>query len=168
MVYENLIEARGGYVTSLNEPAVWQGQLSFEIRNQAQRVLSEAYKKVSLEKVIAQNNIEPERLVKWLNEKMLEAKPDVDDCGGGSRLLVGMPELTTDDSLEDLLQKQFDIQGSPIRGTHGNFVMCFEAEDLSLANVAYRLLQARPDAIELVKRIHTRNDVDWTTLDDLL
>jgi hypothetical protein len=30
------------------------------------------------------------------------------------------------------------------------------------------LLQARPDAIELVKRIHTRTDVKWTTLDDLL
>jgi serine/threonine protein kinase len=126
LVYENLIESRGGYVASLNEPAVWQGQLSFEIRNQAQRVLSEAYKKISLEKIIAQHNIEPERLVKWLNEKMLDARPEVNDCGGGSRLLVGMPELTEDDSLEKLLQKQFDVQGCPIRGTQGSFVMCLK------------------------------------------
>ena len=47
-------------------------------------------------------------------------------------------------------------------------MICFEGEEIALANVAFRLLEARPDAIELVKRIHTRNDVEWSTLDDLL
>ena len=76
--------------------------------------------------------------------------------------------LSSKSLIPKLLEKQFSVKGCTINGTQGNFVLCFEGEDISLANVAYRLLEARPDAIELVKRIQTRNDIEWTTLDDLL
>lgn len=168
LVYDNLIKDRGGFIDALGESAVWQGQLAFEIRTQAQRVLADAYKKSSIKTVVANHGIEPERLAKWLNQKMLEAKPEINNCGGATRLLVGAPELTEDSDMAEMLQKQFNVNGCQIRGTQGNFVMCFEGEDISLANVAYRLLEARPDAIELVKRLQTRSDVEWVTLDDLL
>lgn len=167
-VYESTIKERGGYLKLLNEPAVWQNQLPGQIRTAAQRVLADAFKKISLDKVITQNSIEPERFAKWLNDKMLNARPLVDDCGGATRLLVGLPVLSSKSVIPDLLEKQFSVKGCTINGTQGNFVLCFEGEDISLANVAYRLLETRPDAIELVKRIQTRNDVDWKTLDDLL
>jgi hypothetical protein len=167
-VYESLVKERGGYLDILNEPSVLQNQLPVEIRLAAQRVLADAYKKVSLENVITKNNVGPEQLVKWLSERIREARPQVDDCGGASRLMIGIPALSGDSILPSILEKQFNAKSATIKGTQGNFVICFEGEDIALANVAFRLLEARPDAIELVKRIHTRNDVEWSTLDDLL
>jgi hypothetical protein len=167
-VFESMIKESGGYLKLLNEPAVWQNQLPKQIRTAAQRVLADSNKKISLDKVIAQNSVEPERFAKWLNEKMCDARPLVDNCGGASRLMIGMPALSSKSVIPELLEKQFSVKGCTINGTQGNFVLCFEGEDISLASVAYRLLETRPDAIELVKRIQTRNDVDWKTLDDLL
>ena len=93
----------------------------------------------------------------------------IDDCGGASRILIGLPILSTEEStLPELMKVQFAVPTIPINGTLGNVVICFEGEDVSLASVAYRLLESRPDAIELVKRLHTRNDVNWSTLNDLL
>ena len=161
-------ESGGGFVRLLDLPELQDDQLVEEIRATAQQVVGETYRKISLEEVIVQNNIEPERLVKWLNEMMVEATPGINDCGGVSRILIGLPELSDDQCLAQLLERQFSIRGCPIRGTQGNLVVCFETESLGFAEVAFRLLRCRPDAIELVKRIHSRNDVDWTTLDDLL
>lgn len=167
-VYESMVKDRGGYLEMLSDPSDQKNQLSAQIRMSAQGVLADAYRKVSLDKVIKQNNVGPEQLAKWLNERVCEARPQVDSCGGGSRLMIGLPELSDDSILPDMLEQQLNLKSSTIKGTQGNFVICFEAEDVVLANVAFRLLEARPDAIELVKRIHTRNDIQWTTLDDLL
>ena len=66
------------------------------------------------------------------------------------------------------MEHHFHMKQKAINGTYGNFVICFECEDVSLASVAFRLLEDRPDAVELVKRLHTRNDIQWSTLADLL
>jgi len=167
-IFESFVKERGGYLKMLQDPSMWNQGLSKEVRNSIQKVLNDAYKKISLESVVIKNNVSPEKLVKWLNAKVIDARPQVDSCGGNSRLMIGLPALSTDSILPAMLEKQFHLKGSPISGTAGSFVLCFEAEDVSFANVAFRILETRPDAIELVKRIQTRNDVDWTTLDDLL
>lgn len=167
-VYESIAHERGGFLKMLNEHSIWNQTLAKEIRGSVQLVLGDAFKKISLESVIEKAGVGPEQLLKWLNGKISEARPILDSCGGKSRLLIGLPALSTNSVLPTILQNQFNLIGRPISGTSGNFVLCFEAEDVSFANVAFRLLEARPDAIELVKRIHTRKDVDWTTLDDLL
>ena len=139
-----------------------------EVSKQAQRVLADAYKKLSLDQVLAENSVPPEQLAKWLNDQMRRASPNVNDCGGGTRLLIGIPSLSEDNSLETTLSKQFELQACTIRGTDGSFTFCFEGEGVGLANVAYRLLQERPDVLELVKRIPTRCDVECKSLNDLL
>lgn len=169
LVYENLILERGGYLEAMASQSCWYHRLPGAIRSAAQQVLADAYKKMSLEKVIVKNNVRLEQLVKWLDEKIKQARPVIDDCGGASRILIGLPILSTEEStLPELMKVQFAVPTIPINGTLGNVVICFEGEDVSLASVAYRLLESRPDAIELVKRLHTRNDVNWSTLNDLL
>ena len=152
----------------LNNPSIWNERLAKEFRDSVQKVLSNAFKKVSLESVIIQNNIGPDQLIRWLSEKINDAKPRLDSCGGNSRLMIGLPLFSSESMLSEMLEKQFQLKGSELKGTSGNFVLCCEAEEVSFANVAFHLLEARPDAIELVKRIHTRKDVSWTTLNDLL
>ena len=168
LVYESLIAPLGGYNRAMNLNLLWQGSLKDEIVKQSHRVLADAYKKISLGKILAENNVQPEVFAKWLSDRMQEARPRVDDCGGGTRLLIGMPALSEDASLVTMVENHFGVEGCPVHGTEGSFVVCFESEGVGLANVAFRLLQARPDATDLVKRIHTRTDVQWTSLDDLL
>ncbi len=167
-VYESFAKENGGFRQMLESPSVRHDRLVKEVRDSTQKVLSNAFRKVSLESVITQHNIGPEQLVKWLNNKIVDAQPKLDSCGGSSRLLIGLPSLSEGSLLPEMLDKQFQLKGCDLKGTAGNFVLCFEVEDVSFANVAFRLLEARPDAIELVKRIQTRKDIEWTTLDDLL
>jgi len=168
LVYDALISDYGGYASALESASLWQNKLQTEISKQAQRVLAEAYKKLSLDQVLAEHSVPPELLAQWVNDQMRQASPKVNDCGGGTRLMIGMPSLSEDNSLETILAKQFELKASTLRGTDGSFAFCFEGEGVGLANVAFRLLQERPDALELVKRIQTRSDIQWKTLDDLL
>ena len=168
LVYDSLISEYGGYAVAYESASFWQKELQVEVARQSQRVLAEAYKKLSLDQVLADHSIPPEVLVKWLNDQIQQARPNVSDCGGGTRLLIGMPSLSENNSLESMLATQFELDARVIRGTDGSFAFCFEGEGVGLANVAFRLLQERPDALELVKRIQSRSDVKWTTLDDLL
>ena len=168
LVYDSLISDYGGYKNALESSALWQNQLKAQVSKQAERVLADAYKKLSLDQVLAENSVPPEQLAQWLNDQMQQASPNVSDCGGGTRLMIGIPSLSEDNSVETMLAKQFELQACKIRGTDGCFTFCFEGEGVGLANVAYRLLQERPDALELVKRIPTRCDVEWKSLNDLL
>ena len=167
-VFNSLIEDRGGYVESLNQASVWQYRLPNEIRTAAQRVLADAYRKLCLDEIAVDGNVAPEQMIKWINQKISIAGPEINDCGGAMRMLLGFPMFSKSSSLVQLLQHHFHLKHKPIQGTLGNFVLCFECEDVSLASVAFRLLEDRPDAVELVKRLHTRNDIKWLSLADLL
>ncbi|MGI9497113.1 MAG: protein kinase domain-containing protein [Mariniblastus sp.] len=167
-VYQSLIRDWGDYVSVFNDASLMRSQLPQQIRSSAQQVLTNAYKKVSLDDVVQKENIGPEQLVKWTKDRIREARPKVDDCGGTCRLMVGMPALSGESMLPKILESKFKLKNCAVNGTQGNFVLCFEGEDVPLANVAFRLLESQPDAPELVRRINTRNDIDWSTLDELL
>ena len=167
-VYSSLIEDRGGFAESLNQSSVWQHRLPGEIRTAAQRVLADAYQKLCLDEITVQAGIAPEQLISWLNHKISAARPEVDNCGGSMRMILGLPTFSKADAVLQLMENHFHLKQKPINGTYGNFVICFECEDVALASVAFRLLEDRSDAVELVKRLHTRNDIQWSSLADLL
>lgn len=167
-VYESLIRDRGGYIESLNESSVWQHRLPGEIREAAQRVLADAYQKLCLDDIVVNCKVKPEQLIRWLNEKLTAARPEINNCGGAMRLMLALPTFSQSSHVAELIESHFHMKQKSINGTYGNFVLTFECEDVSLASVAFRLLEDRPDAIELVKRIHTRSDIEWTSLADLL
>ena len=167
-VYSSLIQDRGGFAESLNLSSVWQHRLPGEIRIAAQRVLADAYQKLCLDKITLEANVAPEQLISWLNHKISVARPEVNNCGGSQRMMLGLPTFSEANAVVHLVENHFQMKQKAIKGTYGNFVICFECEDVSLASVAFRLLEDRPDAVELVKRIHSRSDIEWTSLADLL
>ncbi len=167
-VYQTLVANRGGFLKVLNEATCWQKHLPAAIRMATRSVLADSLKKISLDKIVAENQITGEQLLRWLNEMLNLARPRVSHCGGGSRALVGLPQKSETTSLVPVIESQFSVSSTQINGTTGELIFCFEGEDISLANVAYRLLEQRPDATQLAKRIHTRNDIQWTTLDDVM
>lgn len=167
-IYNSLIKDRGGYTESLNQTSVWQHRLPSVIRNAAQSILTDAYQKLCLDDIIVDQRVAPEQLINWLNQKVAGAMPEMNNCGGAMRLMLGLPRFSTADAVLHLMEHHFHTKQKAINGTCGNFVICFECEDVSLASVAFRLLEDRPDAVELVKRLHTRNDIEWSSLADLL
>ena len=49
----------------------------------------------------------------------------------------------------------------------GDFVLCYEVEQLSLTQVAVTLIDGRRDYAEYAERLHTRTDLGWSRLPDL-
>ena len=167
-VYHSLIGPEGGFKQVMTEYAVLRYNLPSQMRAAAQQVICNANEKLSVQEMILENDIAPEQLFQWISALVNAAKPLVADCGGSMSLLVGQPTHAGPSQIPKLIETNCRIKNASIHGTDGKIAICFEAEDISLAAVAYRLLTKRPDAVELVKRIHTRDDIDWTSLDDLL
>jgi hypothetical protein len=156
------------FLEILSDSINWQKTLPEIIRKAAQSVLSNAFKKISIDSVISKNNIQPAALKSWLNEQLTEATPFVTDCGGSATLLLGQPRLASKSVLPQIIADCFDVSLKEISGTTGDFVMCFEAERILLANLAFSILKDAPEATEIAKRVASRDDIDWTSLDDLL
>ncbi len=166
-IHENLIIERGGFLNALNETTVIRTSLPLELRYASGRVLADTYRKLSIDQVILEHDLSPDQLTSWLNCQMNHARPNVSECGGGTRVMIGLPVHSSDSKIPDIIQEQFEVKPTSVAGTSGDFVICFEGEDVSLANVAFRLMEQRPDAEDLSKRIQTRNDIDWSSLGDL-
>lgn len=168
IIYHSLIVPEGGFQHVLTDYSILRYNLPSRMRAAAQEVICNVNESLSIENMIRENEIAPEQLFQWMSTLINEAKPLVNDCGGRMRLLVGQPVYSGESRIPKLIEMNCRLKSAAINGTDGKIAICFEADDLSLASVAYRLLVKRPDAVELVKRIHTRDDVDWTSLDDLL
>ena len=167
-VYHSLVYPEGGFQHVMTDYSVIRYNLPNQMRAAAQQVICHANEKLSIDDMIRDNDIAPEQLFQWMTDLIKEATPLVNDCGGKMKMLVAQPRHSDTSQLPKLIETNCRLKNAAISGTDGKISLCFEAEDLSLAAVAFRLLAKRPDAVELVKRIHTRDDIDWTSLDDLL
>jgi len=167
-VYSSLIEPEGGYQHTLTDYSILRYNLPNELRAAAQQVICHFHEALSIEDMIRENDIAPEQLFQWLNGLINNAKPLVNDCGGKMSLLIALPLRSGESRLPKLVETNCKLKNAAINGTDGKVVVCFEADDVSLGAVAFRLLAKRPDAVELVKRIHTRSDVTWSSLEELL
>ena len=83
-------------------------------------------------------------------------------------MIVATPNSAQSPEIVDLIQEQMGAQSVATDGTFGEIIAVVEEENVSLAEIAFGLLQTRSDCMSLAKRIHTRSDVNWTTLEDLL
>ncbi|MEM7456213.1 MAG: tubulin-like doman-containing protein [Planctomycetota bacterium] len=167
-VYIKFVKTYGGFRRVLADKNCINKHLPHVIDEAVKQVLTDEYRRISFDDVIARSNLVPDVLFKWLNERLNSARPAVSQCGGGNRLLVATPAKAKKSCLGTLIENQFSVKPRMVQGTCGDIVMCFEGQQIPLASVAFRLLEERPDAVQLTRRIHTRSDVDWSTLDDLL
>jgi len=63
-----------------------------------------------------------------------------------------------------------ELNETPSAATNnsGDFVICYEIEQMSLTQAAVTLIDGRRDFAEFADRLHTRTDVDWANLPDLV
>ena len=165
-VQTGLIGPSGGIFGVASNASKLRQRLPDAIQDAAKTVLGQAFREISIDQVISENRFSLDMIRSWLREQIDRARPNA-DCGGGLRMLAGLPLRQDESSLPELIAESFSLKLSAINGTPGDVVICFEGEGIELANVAYRLLQSAPNAMELVPRIHARTDVEWSSLNDL-
>lgn len=167
-VQSTLIEPAGGFFNVANSTANLRQRLPECIRFAAQKILGQAFRQISIENVIRKNNFSEDLVCKWIDEQVNAARPSTAECGGGLRMLIGLPSKSGESQVADLIRASLKLDLVSIPGTAGDVVFCFEGEGIPLPNVAYHLLQYGPEAMELVPRIHSRTDVEWSGLADLV
>jgi hypothetical protein len=91
----------------------------------------------------------------------LDASPP--QCGHGRHLLVAIPAQWPNRALETEVERA--LPDAAIVRTHvPRPIVLYEATGLSLPQVAARLTEYRPDAIDAATRLHSRNDINWAPL----
>ena len=102
-----------------------------------------------------------------LAESLASANPRLMRCGGAKRLLVMLPNGSTNVQPLKILHEQMNETPSVAQNSDGDFILCYEVEQISLTQVAVTIIDGRQDYAEFANRFHTRTDVDWSTLPDI-
>jgi hypothetical protein len=84
-------------------------------------------------------------------------------CGHTRRLVAvapaSQPQVWPAEPVGDMAAPR-DVVAANVRSPF----LLYEADGLSLAHVAQKLVESRPDAAEAAHRLHIRNDVEWQKL----
>lgn len=144
-------------------------QLLPEIIASAQSGVSQLMKNVDIDDLIRRSGISRDDLTSWIGEKLNQAIPNaLNLCGGKARLLLGIPSSSKGAALVEFIKKSFDHRPTTVAATSGDILFCYEGSDVSISNIAHSLLEERPDCANYIERLHTRLDVEWTKLTDVV
>lgn len=142
-------------------------KLASALAQASQASVTHAMTEVDIDQLIRNSRMQPTELAAWIHRQLKSACPHALDHGGKTRLMLGLPESTTSSRLPAFILKKFGQEPTMIPGTKGDVIMAYEVADVPLANIAFGLLEERPDCGEYVSRLHTRLDVEWSRLTDI-
>jgi hypothetical protein len=89
------------------------------------------------------------------------AKPKVQNVGGGQRVLAVIPEAASAASWKSLLQNEFGAGVSACSTRTEDVSVICETEGISIPAAVDALTHMRPHVLELAGRLHSRHDVPW-------
>ena len=157
-----------GFMETMQNSVALQTQLPATIRSVARSVMWRELKQLCIDELLSTKRVTEQDTKQWLGDLLNTAAPFVTDCGGASTLLLAHPRHSRPSRLPEFIHNTFDTKALGFPATCGSVVACFEVEGILLANFAFTILKDAPEATELAKRIHTRDDIKWTSLKDLL
>lgn len=167
-IEDSFLRENGGLSGVLSDGAFLIHDLPARIQESAQAVIVAELKDVSIDDTIRASGLDRDQLVAWTGERLAMTAPHLMmKCGGALRLMLGVPEHTAETVYAGLLSENLDVHPNTIPSTCGDLVFCYEVEQIPVTNIAYALLECRPDCADFVSRLHTRNDVDWCQLTDV-
>jgi hypothetical protein len=120
-------------------------------------------KEISIAPVVLDASLTAERQAERLRACVDAARPRLTDCGGSQHLLAIVPKNSAGSALHDAVS-QLDPPATLVNDSDADLVFCYEVQDLSLSNVAARLIENRSDFVQIAARLHTRMDVAWSGL----
>lgn len=167
-LFHNLIEEHGGFAEALEDANCLNYLIPETLRQVAQVELASATKRLDIDQAIRESELKDHEIAKWVNQVNSDAYIFLDECGGDIRQAIIGPSDAETPRIADCLCDPEQPRREIASGSFGDLIIASEAEDVPLANVAFRLLQFRPDCLELTKRLYTRSDIDWISLEEIL
>ena len=101
---------------------------------------------------------------KLLRKCLKVATPRLLECGGAKRLLVSVSKELDSSRLRDEIRQVSNDEPTVVSVEDGDMTLCYEAEQISLESVASKLIDNRPDYAQMASRLHTRVDVNWSSI----
>lgn len=162
-----ILKQPGGYWQLLLDSNFLKSYFSPAIVNAVRQELADYLKHVSwdqlLERMGDADEVGP-LMKRWAEQ----AAAWIHECGGTGRVLVATPQYHACPQTLAHVKQQYPVPTADSAETLGAVMIVTEADQIQLADVAYKLVEARADCMELATRLLTRSDVNWKSLADLL
>ena len=115
-------------------------------------------------KLFLDANPDQEEATQNIRSHLEQSSPYLLRCGAATRLLVVLPRGNNASKMQPLIDHAVAETPSIVFDDDRDLIFCYEAEQISLADVAHKLVEYRPDCVGVANRIHTRIDVDWAPI----
>ena len=163
-----VLKEAGGLRRLLRQGGDGRNKLPTVVRSMARTTVIGLMKTLDAADIMFAKHRELEDDSVTLAESLASARPRLMRCGGSKRLLVMLPSGSTHVRPLEILHDQMNEVPSVAQNNDGDFILCYEVEQLSLTQVAVTIIDGRRDYAEFAARFHTRTDVDWSTLPDIV
>ncbi len=167
-VFMNVIHKQpGGYWQLLLDSNFLKSCFSPAIVNAVRQELADYLKHVSWDQLLERVR-DNEEIGPMVNRWVEQSAAWIHEYGGTGRVLVSTPKYQTCPKTLAQVKQQISAPTSDSAETLGAITIVTEADQIQLADVAFKLVEARADCMELASRLLTRSDVSWKSLADLL
>jgi eukaryotic-like serine/threonine-protein kinase len=163
----SVLKDAGGLRKLLGQGGDTRNKLPATIRAIARTTVINLMKTMDVATLMFSRGQQVDNVAATLAESIASAQPRLLRCGGAKRLLVMLPNGSTNVQPLKILHEQMNETPSVAQNDDGDFILCFEVEQVSLTQVAVTIIDGRRDYAEFANRFHTRTDVDWSTLPDI-
>ncbi len=165
-VHKVFFQGMGGLRAIASNHVNNAAHLANAITIESRRLVAASFSGLNFDVVLDTAVPDQKLLANRVKQQLTAASPRLMESGGTIRLLLAVPPATSGRRLADVAESLFSTP-TVIHGSHGEVAFCFEGEDVSLENLALRLLEENPEATEYIERIASRLDVEWSPLTGL-
>ncbi len=162
-----ILKDAGGLRKLLGQGGEARNRLPSAIRAIARTTVINLMKTMNVADLMFSQDEQADHDATTLADSLAAAQPRLMRCGGAKRLLVMLPYGSTNARPLQILHEQIHETPSVAQNNDGDFILCYEVEQLSLTQVAVTLIDGRQDYAQYAGRLHTRTDVQWSTLPDI-
>ncbi len=169
LFYRDYIEPLGGLGGLLeNCRNDWKHDFEQAVDRAARGVAVEVLGETDLDEMFAEAVLDDATLAEWTVQSLAAAVPHLlTTCGGNSRVAVAIPKGSGPGRLAKAFCDSVEDKPFYLPATQADVAICYEVGMISPTQVAATLIHSCPESVDLVKRIHTRIDVDWEPIINL-
>jgi serine/threonine protein kinase len=99
-----------------------------------------------------------------MRSHLCSATPALLEHGGTRRVLAVLPRHQANREAAAALSKAIGLNVNAMAGSDASLILCVEAAELPINEVAVELVQRRRDRVEFAGRVQCRSDIPWTPL----
>jgi hypothetical protein len=163
-IRQQILEKSGGMQAMLAEGHTRIRSLPSEICVQANIMVNRYLQLLDIDVVLGGLEDKTTKVKEMIEELHNGATPLLQSCGGKRRLFLAVPQRAAIPLIAGPIQRQFDQGANIIPSTCGDLIVCTEMEDIPIEHVTARVLMSQPSCAELIARIPSRNDVEWSSV----